>query len=111
MAGSSDEESDLTRLGIPRRSIRVVPCGVDTDEFSPEGPAYDRNDRRRLVTGGGPPTEQEALGNLLRAVSKVPAAELVVAGGPPREGLRSDLSYRRLAKLAGSLHPAGRGVL
>ena len=38
MAGSSDEESDLTRLGVPRRSIRVVPCGVDTDEFSPEGP-------------------------------------------------------------------------
>ena len=25
VAGSSDEESDLTRLGIPRRSIRVVP--------------------------------------------------------------------------------------
>ena len=38
VAGSSDEESDLTRLGIPRRSIRVVPTGIDTDEFTPEGP-------------------------------------------------------------------------
>ena len=103
MAGSSDEESDLTRLGVPRRSIRVVPCGVDTDEFTPEGPAYDRNDRHRLVTVADLATEQEALGTLLRAVSKVPAAELVVAGGPPRDGLRSDLSYRRLAKLADSL--------
>ena len=27
VAGSSDEEADLTRLGIPRRSIRVVPAG------------------------------------------------------------------------------------
>ncbi|HEX4399630.1 MAG TPA: glycosyltransferase, partial [Trebonia sp.] len=35
VAGSSDEKSDLTRLGVPRRSIKVVPCGVDTDEFSP----------------------------------------------------------------------------
>src|SRR3984957_12449036 len=108
LAGSSDEESDLTRLGVPRRSIRVVPCGVDTDEFSPEGPAYDRNERRRLVTVADLATEQEALGTLLRAVSKVPVAELVVAGAPPADGLRSDLSYRRLAKLADSLDLSGR---
>src|SRR3984957_6775380 len=109
VALSSDEESDLTRLGVPRRSIRVVPCGVDIDEFSPEGPAYDRNERRRLVTVADLATEQEALGTLLRAVSKVPAAELVGAGGPPADGLRSDLSYRRLAKLADSLDLSGRG--
>src|SRR5580693_2693297 len=108
VAGSSDEQSDLTRLGVPRRHIRVVPCGIDTDEFSPEGPAYDRNERRRLVTVADLATEQEALGTLLRAVSKVPAAELVVAGGPPADGLRSDLSYRRLAKLADSLDLSGR---
>ena len=108
MAGSSDEESDLTRLGVPRRSIRVVPCGVDIDEFSPEGPSYERNARHRLVTVADLATEQEALGTLLRAVSKVPGAELVVAGGPPREELRSDLSYRRLAKIADSLDLHGR---
>src|ERR1700685_2906029 len=79
MAGSSDEESDLTRLGVPRRSIRVVPWGVDTDEFSPEGPAYDRHDRRRLVTVADLATEQGALGPLLRAVSKVPAGARVGA--------------------------------
>src|SRR5690348_7696929 len=42
LAGSSDEQSDLTRLGVPRRSIRIVPCGVDTDEFNPEGPVAER---------------------------------------------------------------------
>jgi len=108
MAGSSDEESDLTRLGVPRRSIRIVPTGVDTAEFSPEGPAYDRNDRRRLVAVADLATEQEGLGTLLRAVAKVPGSELVVAGGPPADGLRSDLSYRRLAKLADSLDLGGR---
>jgi glycosyltransferase involved in cell wall biosynthesis len=38
----------------------------------------------------------------------VPGAELVVAGGPPRAELRSDLAYRRLAKLADSLDVSGR---
>jgi glycosyltransferase involved in cell wall biosynthesis len=108
VAGSSDEESDLTRLGIPRRSIRVVPTGIDTDEFTPEGPAHERNDRHRLVTIADLATEQDALNTLLRALSKIPGAELVVAGGPPRDVLKSDLSYRRLAKLSDSLDLAGR---
>jgi glycosyltransferase involved in cell wall biosynthesis len=107
MAGSSDEESDLARLGVPRRSIKVVPCGVDTDEFSPEGPVAKRTDRPRLVTVADL-AEHDALATLLHALSKVPGAELVVAGGPPRAELRGDLAYRRLAKVAESLDVSGR---
>jgi glycosyltransferase involved in cell wall biosynthesis len=107
VAVSSDEESDLTRLGVPRRSIKVVPCGVDTDEFSPDGPAAARRALHRLVTVTDL-GEQDALGTLLHAMAKVPGAELVVAGGPPREALRGDLAYRRLAKLADSLGLTGR---
>jgi glycosyltransferase involved in cell wall biosynthesis len=107
MAGSSDEESDLTRLGVPRRSIKVVPCGVDTDEFNPEGPVAKRTERPRLVTVADL-TEHDALATLLTALSKVPDAELVVAGGPPRAELRADLAYRRLAKVAESLDVSGR---
>jgi glycosyltransferase involved in cell wall biosynthesis len=102
LAGSSDEESDLTRLGIPRRSIRVVPCGVDTDEFSPEGPVAERATRPRLVTVADL-SEHDALATLLRAMSKVPSADLVVAGGPARTELRHDLGFRRLSKLADTL--------
>jgi len=108
VASSYDEESDLTRLGIPRRSIRVVPTGIDTDEFTPEGETYDRNDRHRLVTVADLATEQDALDTLLRALAKIPGAELIVAGGPAREDLRGDLSYRRLAKLSDSLDLHGR---
>ena len=107
VAGSSDEESDLTRLGVPRRSIKVVPCGVDTHEFTPEGPIATRTARPRLVTVTDL-EEHDALATLLRALSKVPGAELVVAGGPPREALRGDLAYRRLARLADSLDVSGR---
>ena len=108
VAASSDEEADLTRLGIPRRSIRVVPTGIDTGEFTPEGPVYERNGRHRLVTVADLATEQDALNILLRAMAKIPGAELVVAGGPAREELRGDLSYRRLAKLTDTLDLHGR---
>src|SRR5277367_1812075 len=50
VANSYDEETDLTRLGIPRRAIRVIPVGIDAAEFTPEGPAAPRGDRHRLVT-------------------------------------------------------------
>ncbi len=107
LAGSSDEESDLTRLGVPRRSIRVVPCGVDTDEFSPEGPVAERTTRPRLVTVADL-SEHDALATLLRAMPKVPGAELIVAGGPAHARLGDDLGYRRLAKLADSLGAGGQ---
>ena len=93
LAGSSDEESDLTRLGVPRRSIRVVPFGVDTDEFTPEGPVAERTTRPRLVTVAEL-SEYDALANLLHAMSKVPGVDLVIAGGPAQAELRDDLDYR-----------------
>ncbi len=99
VAGSSDEESDLTRLGVPRRSIRVVPCGIDTDEFSPEGRVAERTTRPRLLTMASL-QEHDALANLLHAMAKVPGADLIVAGGPSRDQLGDDLGFRRLAKLA-----------
>ena len=108
VASSSDEEADLTRLGIPRRHIRVVPGGIDTAEFTPDGPAHERNGRHRLVTIADLATEQESLTILLQAMAKIPGAELVVAGGPAREDLRGDLSYRRLAKLSDTLDLHGR---
>src|SRR5579862_3453346 len=107
VAGSSDEQTDLARLGVPRRHIRVVPCGVDTVEFTPEGPVAERGTRPRLVTIADL-SEHDALANLLHAISKVPGADLVVAGGPPREELRGDLNFRRLVKLADTLGISGQ---
>jgi glycosyltransferase involved in cell wall biosynthesis len=108
VASSYDEESDLTRLGIPRRQIRVIPVGIDTDEFTPDGPALRRGALRRLVTVADLAAERDSLAILLQAMAKIPGAELVVAGGPDREGLRGDLPYRRLARLSDSLGLHGR---
>jgi len=48
VATNSAEVSDLASLGVHRSSIRIVPWGVDTDLFTPEGPAAKRNGRPRL---------------------------------------------------------------
>jgi glycosyltransferase involved in cell wall biosynthesis len=109
LAGSSDEESDLASLGVPRRSITVVPFGVDTDAFAPEGPTAKRGDRPRLVTMTELDAHEE-LATLLQALSKVPGAELVIAGGPPRAELADDPAHRKLASLAGVLGVADRVV-
>jgi glycosyltransferase involved in cell wall biosynthesis len=104
LAGSSDVQSDLTRLGVPRRCIKVIPCGVDTSVFSPEGPAAARGERARLVTVTGlREHDLGALTTLLRALAKLAGTELVIAGGPEREELGSHPVRRRLGMLADSL--------
>ena len=109
VATHSGEVSDLARLGVHRSSIRVVPWGVDTDTFTPEGPVADRNGRPRLVTVADL-REREALETLLRALTRVPGAELMVVGGPARDELPADQAYVRLAGFAGTLGISDRVI-
>lgn len=109
VAASSAEVSDLTRLGVPRRSVRVVPWGVDTGKFAPEGPAAERNGRPRLLTAADL-KEREALETLLRALTKVPDAELMVVGGPARDRLTQDGAYQALASMTGTLGLSDRVI-
>jgi len=102
VASNSGDATDLARLGVPRRHIKVIPCGVDTDRFVPEGPIADRNGRFRLLTVGEL-TETPALDTLLHALTGVPDTELIVAGGPARSQLRRSSDYKALMALAGSL--------
>ncbi len=96
------EASDLASLGIHRSSIRVVPWGIDTGTFLPEGPVAKRNGRPRLLTAADL-NERAPLETLLRALTKVPGAELLVVGGPDRGELDNDQAYVELAKFAASL--------
>ena len=43
IATCRDEASELAGLGVPAWQISVVPCGVDTEVFTPDGPAARRN--------------------------------------------------------------------
>jgi glycosyltransferase involved in cell wall biosynthesis len=99
LAGSSAEMSDLTRLGVRRTSIRVVPWGVDTTTFGPAGPVARRTKRPRLLAIASQ-AEDHGLDTVIRSLAHIPGAELLIAGGPPRAQLSSDPVLRALARLA-----------
>jgi D-inositol-3-phosphate glycosyltransferase len=103
LATSSEQMTKLAGLGVPRASIRVVPWGVDTGQFAPEGPVAKRNGRRRMLAIRES-TVDEALDIVVRALAEVPAAELLVAGGPSG----SDPANQVLAALARELGVADR---
>jgi glycosyltransferase involved in cell wall biosynthesis len=107
LASSSTEAADLIRMGVPRAAVTVVPRGVDTAVFAPEGPAAKRGRHPRLLAVT-PLDERQGLDTLLHMLTRVPGAELVVAGGPARAQLRKDETHKSLTSLAGRLGVADR---
>ncbi|HXV93169.1 MAG TPA: glycosyltransferase [Pseudonocardia sp.] len=99
VATCSDEVFELVRMGAPRRRTTVVPCGVDPETFTPDGPALPRGERPRLVVVGRL-VRRKGIDEVISALRRVPDAELLVAGGPPREELDRDPDVRRLRRAA-----------
>jgi D-inositol-3-phosphate glycosyltransferase len=107
LAHTSDEVSDLSALGVPGTRVRIVPCGVDTTRFQPEGPAAKRHTGLRLLHIGSL-ADHQGLDQLFRILPDLPDAELVIAGGPEADDLDSDIAYKKLGKLAAGLGVADR---
>ncbi|MER6828946.1 glycosyltransferase [Streptosporangium sp. NPDC000563] len=99
IAGCGDEESSLIRLGVPRRNISVIPCGVDVERFRRQGPAATRGNRPRLLHVG-PLTADKGVHTALRALEGIPDAELIIAGGPASVDLEHDAEAHRMMLLA-----------
>lgn len=107
LASSAEELADLARLGVPRAKIRVVPCGVDTQQFSPDGPAAERDGRPRLLAAE-PLTEPESLAIAVQALADIPGAELVITGGPDKAQLGKSKARQDLMRMARTLRVASR---
>jgi glycosyltransferase involved in cell wall biosynthesis len=80
LATSTDEAFELARMGAPRRRMTVVARGVDTVRFAPDGPVAPRGGRPRVVAPAGT-GRRTGVDELVEAMRRVPAAELVVVGG------------------------------
>jgi glycosyltransferase involved in cell wall biosynthesis len=109
LASSSSEMSALARLGVRRDSVRLIPRGVDTGTFSPEGPVAPRGSRPRLLCVA-PLAPNQGVDVAVRALADIPEAELVIAGGPEHAKLRGDKAYRALLRLASDLKVRDRVV-
>jgi glycosyltransferase involved in cell wall biosynthesis len=107
IATCRDEARELGALGVPGRQISIVPCGVDTSLFRPDGPAARRGRRPRLLTVSRL-VERKGIGTVLAALRDLPGAELLVAGGGPAGQLGDDPDYQRLRAQAARLGVAGR---
>jgi glycosyltransferase involved in cell wall biosynthesis len=109
VATCRDEASELARAGVPSGQISVVPCGVDTSVFTPDGPATRRNGRPRLLALGRL-VERKGVATVIAALARLPDAELVVAGGPNRRDLDTSDDYRLLREAA-SQHGVAERVI
>ncbi|MGE2713368.1 glycosyltransferase [Mycolicibacterium litorale] len=108
-ATCTDEVFELMRLGRARNRISVVPCGVDLDLFTPDGPHAERGARFRIVSVGRF-VPRKGFDVVVRALPAIPDAELVLVGGPDRSEVEADPEARRLRELAESLGVGDRLV-
>jgi glycosyltransferase involved in cell wall biosynthesis len=97
---SHGEVADLVRIGVPRTQVTLVPAGVDSERFTPDGPSADRDPDRPRILSVGRLVERKGFGDLIQAMRYVPGAECVVVGGPPADQLTADPQARRLRALA-----------
>ena len=104
VAQCSDEVFELVRLGADLAKIRVIPSGVDTAQFTPEGSSWPRTPGVPRIVVVSRLVERKGVGNVITALADVRDAELLIGGGPARDRLRESPEARRLQALA---HEAG----
>ena len=102
VATCTDEVFELLRLGADPGRISVVPCGVDTELFRPDGPVEPGSVVPRIVVVTRL-VERKGVADVIAALPALPGVELVVAGGGEADLLCDDPEARRLAALAEEL--------
>jgi D-inositol-3-phosphate glycosyltransferase len=111
VAQCADEVAELSQLGVPRARITVIPSGVDIDRFTPTGVAAPRTTGLRRILTVGRLVERNGYEDLIRAVRRVPGAELSIVGGGQSAGsggLDTDPLAQRMRALATQLKVAER---
>jgi D-inositol-3-phosphate glycosyltransferase len=108
VAQTQQEVRGLVRIGVPRAQLTVVPAGVDSERFTPEGPAMERDPQTPRILSVGRLVERKGFGEVIHAMRYVPGAEVVVIGGPPADQLGTDPGTSALRALAERLHVSDR---
>ncbi|MFG2386542.1 glycosyltransferase [Streptomyces avermitilis] len=102
LATCTDEVHELAAMGVSPRRVSVVPCGVDANHFHPGTDTADapaREQRHRLLSCGRL-VRRKGYDQAIRALTRIPHTELLIAGGPPADRLHSEPEAERLLQLA-----------
>ncbi|WP_345673031.1 glycosyltransferase, partial [Streptomyces phyllanthi] len=108
IATCRDEVVELGRMGIPAGRTSIVPCGVDTDRFTPRGPVAPRGSHPHRLLQCGRLVPRKGAAVSIEGLTLLPGAELVVVGGPPADRIDEDPEVRRLRALARAAGVADR---
>ncbi|MET7683431.1 glycosyltransferase [Streptomyces sp. NPDC005423] len=109
IATCQDEVAELLAMGLPRRHLHVVPCGVDPAQFTAL-PAPRRAGPPRLLTVGRL-VPRKGFDRAIRAVAGLPGARLLIAGGPEPALLLGEPEAERLYATAEEYGVADRVTL
>jgi D-inositol-3-phosphate glycosyltransferase len=110
IATCSDEVSELSTMGADRRSIDIIPCGVDLSLFTPAGPSEPARRRNRILTLSRM-VPRKGIDDVIRSLAQLPDTELLIVGGPDAADLDTDAEARRLRALAVECQVAERVLL
>lgn len=111
IVSSTEQRSDVASMGVPRQRVTVIPPGVDTGHFAPEGPTCAgpwrtaRGERTRVISHAG--ARSGGLKALVATMARVPDAELLLVADPDVSAPEAGNTTRRaelLAKEAGVDH-------
>ncbi len=97
VAVSQQVRRDLTESGVADARVRVIPNGVDVEEFKPGSPSradLGLPEGRLVLFVGDIKTPRKNLDTVLRAMTQMDEATLLVVGddsGSPYRGLASEL--------------------
>jgi glycosyltransferase involved in cell wall biosynthesis len=108
VATCRDEVDELARMGVPAGRVSIVPCGVDTGQFTPQGPTMERGPLPHRVLQLGRLVPRKGAAVSVAALARLPDTELLVAGGPSADRLDDDPEVRRLRALAQEVGVADR---
>lgn len=101
-AHCTDDVLALIRMGRSRARLSVVPCGVDLEVFTTEGPAAARGAQHRVLVAGKI-LPHNAFDTAIEALPVLVDTELVIVGQPATPDLDEDPQVRRLRGLADRL--------
>lgn len=100
IATTDTEARTLIAMGAHPDRVWVVPCGVDTSRFCPDGLVSERRHGQSRIVTASRLVARKGVADLICALRDVPGAELVVAGGPPAGLVCDEPEGRRLHRLA-----------
>jgi glycosyltransferase involved in cell wall biosynthesis len=103
-----DEAGELVRLGVPRGKLALVPSGVNSQRFQPDGPAAPRDPGRPRILSVGRLVERKGFADVIRAMRHVPDAECIIVGGLSAPHIADDPHARALRAIAERLRVANR---